>query len=161
MYSRPIPHAWEKRHLTPLKWNNSVCLQVGEIMKTLREYANFGQSASTCPPYPFQPGEWVNLRTWKTPLQDQLTPKWGRSHLVIWTTHSALKLQRVASWVLRTQVKSIPTSREPTWSKEPPWLPSLPSSFSSEKQLKSSPGRFRPQQWASTSGHTFPYGQKT
>ena len=161
MNSRPIPHAWEKRHLTPLKWNNSVCLQVGEIMKTLMEYANFGQSASTCPPYPFQPRDWVNLGTWKTSLQDQLTPRWSRSHLVIWTTDSALKLQQVVPWVLCIQVKSIPISRETTGSKEPPWLPSLPWSLSSEKQLKCWTERFRPQQWACVSGHTFPYGQKT
>ena len=121
-----------ERSISPLKWNNSICLQVGEMMKTLKEYANFGQSVSTCPPYPFQPGDWVNLGTWKTSLQGQLTPKWSRSHLVIWTTHSALKLQRVASRVLRTQVKSIPTSWETTWSKEPPWLPFFPWSFSSE-----------------------------
>ena len=36
--------------------------------------------------YPFWLRDWVHLKTWKTSsLQDQLSPKWKRPHLVILT----------------------------------------------------------------------------
>ena len=58
--------------------------QVEETMKALTEYSNQMLTASTnLGLHPVQPGDWVNLGTWKTSLQGQLTPKWSRSHLVI------------------------------------------------------------------------------
>lgn len=53
---------------------------------------------ATCTPllalYPFWPGAWVHLKTWKTGrLQDQLAPKWNSPHSVILIPQSALKLQ--------------------------------------------------------------------
>ena len=56
-------------------------------MNALMEYGNQVLPALThlalCH---FQPRDWVNLKTWKTSsLQDQLSPKWKRPHLVILT----------------------------------------------------------------------------
>ena len=68
------------------------------------------------------PGNQMHPKTWKTSnLQDRLTSKWNRFHLVILTTHSALKLQSVTFWAHHTPVKrsSAPLSRETTWGNRP------------------------------------------
>ena len=64
-------------------------------MKALMKYGNQVLPAPTdLALHPFWPGAWVNLKTWKAgSLQDQLTPKENRLHLVILTTLSKLKLQ--------------------------------------------------------------------
>ena len=79
-------------------------------MKALTEYGNHERPAHTdLALHPFQPGEWVYLKTWKTGSpRDQLTPKWNGPHLVILTTHSALKLQGITPWVHHTRMKRAP-----------------------------------------------------
>ena len=54
-------------------------LQVGETMIAPMEYGNQVLPAPTdLALHPFQPGDWVNLKTWKTgSQQNQLTPKWN------------------------------------------------------------------------------------
>ena len=85
-------------------------LQVGETMKALTEYGNQVLSAPTDPALPpFRPGDWVYLKTWKiNNPRDQVTPEWNKAHLVILTTHSALKLQGITPWVHHSRVKRAP-----------------------------------------------------
>ena len=68
MYGRAIPQAQEKGHLNPLEMEQlKYAIQVGETMKALKEYGNQVLPEPTdLALHPFQPGDWVNLNTWKT-----------------------------------------------------------------------------------------------
>lgn len=93
--------------------------------------------------HPFQPGDGVYLKTWKTSNpQSQLTPKWNRFHLVILTINSSPKLQERVHTGFKRAPNPQPPKRQPMATDFLDYsCDSLSSSsFSSEKQPKCNQG---------------------
>lgn len=67
---------------------------------------------------PYEPGEWVYLKTWKSRCpKDQLNPIWTGPYLILLTTHSSFKLQGVTPWIHHTwleQAQELETVTIPT-----------------------------------------------
>ena len=68
LYGKPTPQSQEKGLLSPLEMEQFMyALQRGENVKALTAYGNQVLPAPTdLVLYPFQPGDGVNLKTWKT-----------------------------------------------------------------------------------------------
>lgn len=141
MHIDPFPSP-EKRAPWQL-WNETIqyVLQVEENRTTLMEYGKqVLPTLTSLALHPFRPGDWVKLKTWKTSSPKTNSLLVERPHLVILTTHSALKFQGSLHVHTILQWRG-PLNPSLLWDNLGQWTPlttwvnfPLTWSFSSEKQ---------------------------
>lgn len=79
---------------------------LGQVLSNLHIYVHLNPFPTGIKLHPYEPGEWVYLKSWKSGSpQDQLKPIWTGPYLILLTTHSSLKMQGMTPWIHQTQVK--------------------------------------------------------
>lgn len=89
-------------------------INLGQVQKTIQEYGNRVQPAPVNSlSYPVvKCGDWVLSETWKNEYPgNQLLPKWKGPYQVLQSTLTAVKLQRVISWVHLSRIEPVPSDR--------------------------------------------------
>ena len=82
-------------------------ISLGKVLHELKGYVVLNKSLSLdSPAHPFQPGDWVYLKSWtEEPLQE----KWKGPFQVLLTTYTAVKLDKKGPWIHYSRIKKAPT----------------------------------------------------
>ncbi|XP_048366452.1 uncharacterized protein LOC125440637 [Sphaerodactylus townsendi] len=67
-----------------------------------RDLLEIRPAGLTAPLHPFEPGDWVFLKSWK---KEPLTPVWKGPYQILLTTYSSAKVQGVKAWVHFSRLK--------------------------------------------------------
>lgn len=134
MYRKPFP---QKFHLHLLEMEQLHVCPIGVCPPDVcppgrrnHESMNFIEYKQVLPAptnlsHHFKPEDWINKKkTWKTGSPRPTHFLNGTGPLVILTTHSALRLQKMTWWVHHTWMKESqsPNLQETTTGQQPPWL---------------------------------------